>query len=119
LSDELAADASERPTIGALLSDLATDTRVFAEAEIVRFRVHGKRAAIAAAIVLALLIAAVSLLQGAVIALLIGLILWFQPTLGTGWSVIAVVVATTIFGITLGWIGARRARGIVPRRKQT
>lgn len=109
-----AADPPDRPTIGALLAELGHDARAFADAEIARYRAYGKHAAVAAAIVLALFIAAVTLVQGAVIALLIGLILWLQPFTGTGWAILVVVAGAIVLALLLGWAGTRRARRIIP-----
>jgi VIT1/CCC1 family predicted Fe2+/Mn2+ transporter len=117
LSDDPLAEAETRPTIGDLLSELANDTRAFANAEIQRYRAHGRRAAAAAFIVLVLFFAAVSLLQGAVVAMLTGLILWFQPMIGTGWAIIVVVVGTIVIGLVLGRASLIRARRIVPLGK--
>lgn len=112
-----AADPVERPPIGTLVEELAEDTRVFLLAEADRLRAYGRRAAISGTIALGLIIAGIALLQGAIIALLTGLILWLQPTLGTGWALILVVCVATAIGIALTWIGLAKAWAIVPHRK--
>jgi Putative Actinobacterial Holin-X, holin superfamily III len=117
LADEPLAEAETRPTIGDLLSELASDMRAFANAEIIRYRAYGRRAAAAAFIVLVLFFAAVSLLQGAVVAMLTGLIIWFQPMIGTGWAILVVVAGTVVIGLVLGRASLVRARRIVPLGK--
>lgn len=113
-----AADPAEKPRIGTLVEELAEDTRVFLSAEADRLRAYGRRAAISGTIALGLVVAGVALLQGAIIALLTGLILWLQPTLGTGWALVVVVLMATAIGIALTWIGLAKAWAIVPHRKQ-
>ena len=69
------------------------------------------------AIVLGLFIAAITLLQGALIALLVGLIFWIAPATGTGSAIALVILGAVLLGLLLGWIGTRRARHIIPKRK--
>jgi hypothetical protein len=110
-------DPTEKPPIGTLVEELVGDTRVFLQAEADRLRAYGRRAAISGAIALGLIIAGIALLQGAIIALLTGLILWLQPTLGTGWALIVVVCGAAAIGVALTWIGLSKAWAIVPHRK--
>ena len=106
----------ERPTIGALFAELAADARVFAEAESARIKAYGRRAAISTGIVLGLVIAAVTLMQGAVIALLVGLILALAPAAGTPGATAIVVIGALLLGALLGWVAMKRARRIIPKR---
>lgn len=99
--------------IGTLLRQLAADGRAYAEAEAAYWRSEARvRGRIAARGGVALLVA-ITLAQGALIALLVALVLALTPALGAlGAALVVVGVALAIAGLA-GWLAYRWFREAV------
>ncbi len=100
---------ADGPGLKVLLDQLATDTRAFALAEVAWVKAEaGARASIAIP-GLALIVAAIALVFGLIIAGLIGAMFALAPLIGIGWSVIATIVAGAVLAaisvkIGIAWL---------------
>jgi len=113
--DVIADDMSEaaRPTIADLFSRLAEQAGALARAEFSVYRAEAGRHALAAGVAAGLIAAAIVLAQGALVALLVGLIVLLAESLGTGWAIVAVVGGALLVAALMGWFGVRRVRAII------
>lgn len=102
-----------RLAIGDLLSRLVLEVRDWFEAEVALYRARATRRALSAAVAGVLILAAVTLAQAALVALLIGLIMLLAPQMGTGYAILTVVGMTVVLGALLAWLGVRRIQNIV------
>ena len=89
------------------------EVRDWFEAEVALYRARTTRRALSAAAAGVLIIAAVTLAQAALVALLIGLIMLLAPQMGTGYAILTVVGITVLLGALLAWLGVRRIQNIV------
>ncbi len=103
-------DARERPGLPALLAQLGSDARAFAEAEVRWIKAEAGERASHAVPALVLIVSALALGSGALIALLIGLMLVLRPFAGTGGAVALVVAGSITIAALLGWAGNRRIK---------
>ena len=105
----------ERPTIGELFTQLVDGGRGLFQAEVALYRIEAGRRSLSAGWAAGLLVGALTLAQGALIALLVGLIMVLAPALGTGWAVASVTVGAVALAGLLGWLGMRQiSRAIDP-----
>lgn len=108
-----ASPGDARLAIGDLLSRLVLELRDWFEAEVALYRAQATRRALSAAVAGVLILAAVTLAQAALVALLIGLIMLLAPQMGTGYAIMTVVGATVLLGGLLAWLGIRRILNVV------
>lgn len=104
---------ADRPSIGELLERLSRDLQLLVRAELTLYRAEAGRRALSAGWAAGLLIAALTLAQGMLIALLVGLILLFTPMIGTGWSIVAVTSGALILAGLLAWLGVRNINRMI------
>ena len=109
--DPTAGDA--RLAIGDLFSRLVLELRDWFEAEFALYRAKATRRGLSAALAGVLILAAVTLTQSALVALLIGMILLLTPQMGVGYAILIVVGATLASGALLAWLGIRRILDVV------
>ena len=109
--DPTAGDA--RLAIGDLFSRLVLELRDWFEAEFALYRAKATRRGLSAAVAGVLILAAVTLTQSALVALLIGMILLLTPQMGVGYAILIVVGATLASGALLAWLGIRRILDVV------
>jgi Putative Actinobacterial Holin-X, holin superfamily III len=107
------ADAEERPGLPALLAQLGSDARAFAEAEVRWIKAEAGERASHVVPALVLIVSALALAAGALIALLLGMILVLRPYAGTGGAVAIVVGGGIVVAGLLGWAGSRRIKRAV------
>lgn len=98
----------EGPGVKVLLDQLVTDTREFALAEIAWAKAEaGARARIAIP-GLILIITAIALVFGLIIAGLLGAMFALAPLIGLGWSVLATILAGLLIAFSIAKIGSAR-----------
>ena len=102
-----------RPTIGELFTQLVDGGRGLLKAEIALYRIEAGRRSLSAGWAAGLLIGALTLVQGALIALLVGLMMVLAPVLGTGWAVAIVTVGAVALAALLGWLGVRQIARVI------
>ena len=108
----------EKPGIPQLLGQLASDTGDFARAEIAFLRAAaGERASYALPGIIMVAVGT-ALASGAVVALLVGLVLWFTPMIGTGWAIVASIGGSLIVAIILFRLGTVRLRNALKPRDE-
>jgi Putative Actinobacterial Holin-X, holin superfamily III len=111
---ELKQSAGE-PGFATMVRQLGDDARAFAEAEARYIReAVGERASYGAPAI-AMIVAAISLVAGALVFLLFGIMMVLAPRIGPGWSLIIVFVASLSIAALLGWTGTRRLRNAFKR----
>lgn len=94
--------------IGALVTRVVDDAKAFVAAEIALYRAKAMVWVGTIKVVAILGVTALVLVNAAVIALLVGLILTLQPLVGAGWATLIVVLATLAVAGLLGWLAASR-----------
>ena len=97
-----------RPSLAELAQQLVDDTTAFVRAEVALYRAQAGRKALSAGIAVGLLGGALVLAQGAVFALLVGLIIVLAPSLGTGWAIVVVVMSAILIAAILAKVGIDR-----------
>lgn len=108
LSDTTDGEAETRASIGDLLGRLVADITAFVQAELALYRAQAGQKAVAAGWSLGLFIVAIALVQGATIALLVGLVLALAPHLGIAWAIAIVVFGSVALAAVLAKIGSVR-----------
>jgi hypothetical protein len=113
--DTIAIEAApdERASIGELLSRLVEELRAWFEAEFAVYRAEATRRSLSAGVAAGLLIGALALAQGALVALLVGLIILIAPDTGTGYAIVIVVGITLLLVALLAWLGVRQIAKII------
>lgn len=86
--------AVPRPGLGELFGRLIEEGKAFIHAEVLLYRAKFSQKASAAGLLLVAALAAIMLLQGLIVLILIGVVLIIAPSLGMGWSVLLVAVVT-------------------------
>jgi hypothetical protein len=104
----VSADVEARPALGELFARLVDELRAMVDAEIALYRAEAIKRGLTAGVAAGLMIGALTLAQGALIATLVGLILWLAPVIGTGFSIVAVVSAALVIAALLAWLGFRQ-----------
>ena len=110
------AEPEERPTIAALFGQLVDDGRTFATAEVAYLKAQAGERASYALPGLAMIGVAVALSFGAIIAGLIGLMLWIATVTALGWAVLIVTVIAALLCFILIRLGTARLRGSLKSR---
>ena len=110
------AEPAERPTIAALFGQLVDDGRTFATAEVAYLKAQAGERASYALPGLAMIGVAVALSFGAIIAGLIGLMLWIATVTALGWAVLIVTVIAALLCFILIRLGTARLRGSLKSR---
>jgi hypothetical protein len=101
-------DDAVKPDLKNLLSQLATDSRDFARAEVAWVKAEaGSRVSIAIP-GLILTVAAIALLFALIIAGLLGAMFALAPLIGLGWAVLAIVLAAGFIAFALAKLGSAR-----------
>lgn len=95
----------DRPPIGALFGQLVEHGEAFVRAEVALYRAQAGQKLLSARTAAILFVAALTILQGALIALIIGLMIALAPALGTGWAILAVVGGAAVIAALLAWAG--------------
>lgn len=103
-------------SIGELLVRLIEDARVLVRAEVALYRSQVFAWIGKAKVIAALAVAALILVNGAAIALFVGLLLIFERRIGPIWATVIVVTATLLVAVLLGWLAARRVRKLIGER---
>jgi predicted membrane protein len=114
----LTAAIDEKPGIPQLLGQLASDTGDFARAEIAFLRATaGERAAYAMPGIIMVAVGT-ALASGAVVALLVGLVIWLAPEIGTGWAILASIGGSLVVAIILFRFGTARLKNALKARDE-
>lgn len=95
-------------SLGALITRVVDDAKAYVGAEIALYRAKAMVWVGTIKIVAILGITALVLVNAAVIALLVGLILTLQTLVGPGWATLIVVAVTLAIAGLLGWLAAGR-----------
>lgn len=98
-----------RPTIAELFTRLANDATAYVRAEVAVYRAEAGQKLVSAGWIIALFVAAIALAQGALIALLIGLVMALAKPLGIWWALLVVVFGALAVAGLLIWIGSNQA----------
>lgn len=93
-----------------LLGALAVDAKAFARAEANYLKASAGARAQYAVPGVVLLVTALALVTGVVVALPVGLLLILAPIIGAGWAIAAVVAAFLLVSGILGLIGFKRIK---------
>lgn len=110
--DDALNDASSRPPIATLFTQLVDDTKQFARAEVALYRTKAGKAASSAGVAAGLFGAAIVLLLGAIVALFVGLILILSEMM-EAWAATAIVVgASLVLAALLAWLGYAKVKTI-------
>jgi hypothetical protein len=114
----LTAVSDDKPGIPQLLEQLASDTGDFARAEIAFLRATaGERASYAMPGIIMVAVGT-ALASGAVVALLVGLVIWLAPEIGTGLAILASIGGSLIVAIILFRLGTARLRNALKSRDE-
>lgn len=107
------ADKDLRPTIGELFTRLTDDATSYVRAEVALYRAQAGQKALSAGLIAGLFGGALLLAQGAVIALLVGLIMALAATVGIWWAISVVVGATFVVAGVLIKLGLNRVTALL------
>jgi hypothetical protein len=114
----LTAVSDDKPGIPQLLEQLASDTGDFARAEIAFLRATaGERASYAMPGIIMVAVGT-ALASGAVVALLVGLVIWLAPEIGTGLAILASIGGSLVVAIILFRLGTARLRNALKSRDE-
>ena len=94
-----------------LVRELIADGRVWLNAEVAVYRAEARRRLAIATIGAGLMVAAVALLSGTLIALLLGIMIALMPIVGAVWAIIIVTLVSVLLALVLayaGWMQFRR-----------
>jgi hypothetical protein len=109
-------EATEQPTIAALVGQLLDDSRTFATAEVAYLKAQAGERASYALPGLAMIGVAVALSFGAIVAGVIALMLWLASVMALGWAALIVTAAAGLFCALLIRAGLARLRGSLKSR---
>jgi hypothetical protein len=98
------------PSIGSLVATLAEDGRAYALAEVATYRAKAMAWLGEAKFVAIFGFSALLLVNGAIIALFVGLLLTLVPRVGPGWATVIVVGGTLVLAGLFGWLALRHVR---------
>lgn len=107
------ADEDLRPTIGELFKRLTDEATSYVRAEVALYRAQAGQKALSAGLIAGLFGGALLLAQGAVIALLVGLIMALAATVGIWWAISVVVGATFVVAGALIKLGLNRVTALL------
>ncbi len=100
------------PSFGDLLRQLFGDIVAYFDAERKVYGVQARVSRKAAGWVALYALGAVVVAQGAMIALVVGILLMLVPVLGPSWATLAVVVACTVFTALFLWLIRLKLRSV-------
>jgi hypothetical protein len=106
--DRIVVPSSGQESIGALVSRLVADARAVVTAEITLYRAKSVSWLAQAKTIAIFGVTALILVNAAIIALLVGLILTIQTLVGPGWATAIVVLGTLVIAGLLGWLASGR-----------
>ena len=109
--------AAVRPPIAALFQQLIDDATAFVRAEVALYRAQAGQKALSAGIAVGLIGGAIMLVQGAVVALLVGLMLALAAKLGIGWAIAVTVVGSILVAALLIKLGIDRIAALIEPEK--
>ncbi len=110
--------SDKQQSMAALLGELASDTRNFARAEFAYIRAEAGERMDYAIPGLMMILCAAALGMGTLVALLIGLVLWLSPLIGTGLAAIAVSALGGISAYVLARIGTARLKSTLKTKDE-
>ncbi|MEZ0496675.1 phage holin family protein [Sphingomonas sp. IW22] len=99
-----------QPGIAELAMQTVDDAKRWARAETAYYKALAGERGGDAGIGVGLALAAAGLVQAAVVALLVGLVLTLAPAVGPGWATLIVVVATLLIASIIGMVAIGRLR---------
>lgn len=100
----------DRDSIGTLFGRVPGEIRSYVVAQVSVYKIEATRRGQSAGMGAAFFIVALILLQAAVVALLVGLIILISMSLGTGWAIAVVVGTALILTAVFAWLGLRQIR---------
>jgi VIT1/CCC1 family predicted Fe2+/Mn2+ transporter len=109
-------EATEQPTIAALVGQLIDDSRTFATAEIAYIKAQADERASYALPGLAMIGVAVALSFGIIVALPIAMMLWLATVMALGWAALIVTLVAVLICYILIRAGVARLRGSLKSR---
>lgn len=109
-------DQPPSESIGELLGRLVDDARESTRAEVALYRAQILNWVAQARVVALLAVTALMLVNAAIIALFVGLLLILQHQLGPIWATVIVTVATLALAGLFGWLAVRRVRRLIAQR---
>ena len=95
-------------SLGTLITRVVDDAKAFVAAEIALYRAKAMAWVGTIKVVAILGVTALVLINAAVIALLVGLILTLRTLVGPGWATLIVFLGTLSIAGLLGWLAAGR-----------
>ncbi len=111
-------DPDALPGLGALLGQLADDSRAFARAEFAFLRAEAGERVTHAVPGIALLVISIALALGTIGAMLVGLILLLATLLGLGWAVALVCGLASASAFACYRIGIARLRNALKTKEE-
>jgi Putative Actinobacterial Holin-X, holin superfamily III len=100
------------PSFGDLFRQLVDDITAYFDAERQIYGVQARITRRAAGWVALLALGAVVVSQGAMIALVVGLLLVLVPFIGAGWATTVVVLSCSIFAVLFVWLIRLKLRSV-------
>lgn len=97
-----------RPSLKELAEQLIADGKELADAELAHVRAQASVRSAIAVPALVMLLAGTALGAGTLVALLVGLVIWLAPLIGTGLAILAVSVGALVIAAILVKIGRAR-----------
>lgn len=94
-AEPVAAEA-HRLSLGELFARLIDEAGQYVRAEVRLYRAQAARKAFSAGLIVALVGGAIMLTQALLVTLSVGTVLLIAPTVGTGWALLIVVIATIL-----------------------
>lgn len=106
------ADRESPPSFGDLFRQLISDVLAYLDAERKVYSVQARLSGKAASAMGGYALAAVVLAQGAMVALVVGLLLVLSPLIGAAWATAGIVVGCTILAIIFISLIRRKMRAV-------
>lgn len=111
------AERATRPSLPELFAELVEDGRDWISAEVAVHRAEARRRLIIAGIGLGLLTLSVTLVAGALVALLVGIVISLAPVVGPASATAIVTGATLVIASVVAWAGLTQLSRVT--RKKT
>ncbi len=105
--------SDERPSLSELATRLFHGAVTYARAQAALYRIDATRRAISGGWAAGYLLVAWTLAQGALVALLVGLVMLVGQALGFGWGLLIVIGVTLLLAALLGWLGVRKIKAMI------
>ena len=103
----------ERPSLSELATRLVHRAVEYAQAQVALYRIDATRRAVSGGWAAGYLLFAWTLAQGALVALLVGLVMLVGQAVGLGLGLAIVIGATFLLAALLGWLGMRKIRAMI------